>query len=151
MFKKALLSTALLLLASSSFADVYFISITGAGGAVNGVQMALFEANASSVYGVQFPLAGCARANDVNGVQLAPIAYCKTGSLSGVQCSVPVNVADAASGLQLALVNVSHSVDGLQFGLVNCASEGSCVQIGLINVNKGANFPCLPFFNIGGF
>jgi hypothetical protein len=70
------------------------------------------------------------------------------GAVKGIQLGLK-NEAFCLRGLQVGLLNIAGEAQGLQLGFIN-RSETLCgYQVGLINVIRTAEFPYIPFINIG--
>jgi hypothetical protein len=84
--------------------------------------------------GLSIPLLGFNRAQDITGIQAAPLGF--------------NHVENMAHGFQLALYNSAGQMRGIQIGLVNSSGDLSGIQIGLFNKVDRKWLPVLPFINI---
>ena len=84
--------------------------------------------------GLSIPLLGFNFAQNISGIQAAPLGF--------------NHVENTAQGFQLALYNSAKQMRGIQIGLVNFSGDLSGIQIGLFNKVERKWLPILPFINM---
>jgi hypothetical protein len=129
---------------------VSFNALYGRVGAVDGLELGVFNSVSDRLSGLQVGLLGNWVGGSVSAIQLGT-AFNVAGSLEGLQASFGVNRArDASTGAQLAMVaNVnSGNLDGLQIAPLNRASNVRGAQLGLINIGAKVSGLQLGLVNI---